>query len=172
MSKINIDFEVRSDLYYLKVLDFSVWGLAENKPAIIEITLPGYVKNVTHYFDKHNTNIFQSITLDQNCVNCAEETTQPLLDGIYLFTVKASPSTFYKTRKFLKTDSIQMDIDRIYIDSFTNQSREIIINKISEIEFLLKSAEANLRYDLEKESMMLYTQARKMVDKLNDCSSC
>jgi hypothetical protein len=86
--------------------------------------------------------------------------------------VKASPSTFYKTRKFLKTDSIQMDIDRIYIDSFSNQSRELIINKLSEIEFLLKSAEANLRYDLEKECMMLFEQARKMVDKLNDCSNC
>jgi hypothetical protein len=172
MSKINIDFEVRSDLYYLKVLDFSVWGLSETKPAIIEITLPGYAKYVTHYFDKHKTNLFQSITLDQNCVNCSEESTQPLLDGIYLFTVKASPSTFYKTRKFLKTDSIQMDIDRIYIDSFSNQSRELIINKLSEIEFLLKSAEANLRYDLEKECMMLFEQARKMVDKLNDCSNC
>lgn len=172
MSGINIDFEVRSDLYYLKVLDFSVWGLAENKPAIIEITLPGYSSVVTHYFDKHKTNLFQSINLDQNCVDCANEEVQPLSDGIYFFTVKASPSTFYKERKFLKTDSIQMDIDRIYIDSFTNQSKDLILDKISEIEFLLKAAEANLRYDLETECMALYNQARKMVDKLNDCSNC
>jgi hypothetical protein len=172
MSKINIDFEVRSDLYYLKVLDFSVWGLTEKKPSIIEITLPGYTLPSVYYFDKHKTNLFQSITLDQQCVNCTEEPLQPLLDGIYIFTVKASPSTFFKIKKFLKTDSIQMDIDRIYIDSFTNQSRELIINKLSEIEFILKSAEANLRYDLERECMMLYDQARKMVDKLNDCSNC
>lgn len=172
MSNINIDFEVRSDLYYLKVLDFSIWGLTETRPSIIEITLPGYSRYITHYFDKHKTNLFQSITLDQHCVNCTDEDLKPLSDGIYVFTVKASPSTFFKTRKFLKTDSIQMDIDRIYIDSFNNQSRELIINKISEIEFLLKSAEANLRYDLERETMMLYDQARKMVDKLNDCSNC
>lgn len=172
MSKINIDFEVKSDLYYLKVLDFSIWGLTENKPSIIEITLPGYALPIAHYFDKHKTNLFQSISLGQDCINCTEGALQPLLDGIYVFTVKASPSTFFKTKKFLKTDSIQMDIDRIYIDSFSNQSRELIINKISEIEFLLKSAEANLRYDLEREAMMLYDQARKMVDKLNDCSTC
>lgn len=170
--KINIDFYINSDLYYLKVLDFSDWGLIENKPSIIEITLPGFASPKTRYFDKKMVNIFNSITLDGTCTDCEAETPQTLLDGIYVIKVIGSPDTYFKELKYLKTDALQMEIDRVYIDSFSNPSRDLVIDKLAEIEFILKGAEAHLRYDMERECNMLFRQAQKLVERLIECKTC
>jgi hypothetical protein len=170
--KISIDFDVKSDLYYLKVFDFSDWALIENRPSIIEVTLPGFATPKTRYFDKNKVNIFNSITLDGSCVECDSEDVQTLSDGIYIIKVIGSPSTYNKERKYLKTDLLQMEIDKIYIDSISNPSKDLIIDKLAEIDFILKGAEAHLRYDMEKECGMLFQQAQKLVDRLNDCKTC
>lgn len=170
--KINIDFDIKSDLYYLKIFDFSDWGLIETRRSIIEITLPGFTTPVTKYFDKHKINIFNSIMLDSTCVDCASEEPQTLADGIYLITVKGSPSTYIKERKYLKSDLLQMEIDKIYIDSMSNSDKNLIIKKLTEIEFLLKGAEAHLRYDMERECSMLFEQAQKEVRRLTECKDC
>lgn len=169
MGKINIDFRISSDLYFIKIADYSDWELIANKPSIIEITLPGDSTPVTKYFDKYKTNIFNSNTLGANCLDCENV---PLQDGIYIIKVIGSPSTFFKEVKYLKTDQLQMEIDKIYIDSFGDAERENISNKLTEIEFWLKSAESHLRFDMEREARMMYEQAAKMVDKLKNCKSC
>lgn len=171
--KINIDFEIKSDLYYIKVFDFSVWGLIDSKPAVIEITLPGFTTPKVKYFDKHKVNIFSSILLDSDCVECQNETPSVLQDGIYVVKVKGSPETYNKELKYLKTDSIQMDIDRIYIDGISgNTDYDLIMEKLSFIEFLLKGAEAHLRYDMERECRMLFEQAQRLTKDLIECKEC
>jgi hypothetical protein len=172
MSKIKIDFEVRSDLKWIKVTDMSNWGTIANSPSIIEITRPGFTRFTTKYFDKNKTNIFNSLMLDSNCTDCANDELIVLEDGIWLITVKGSPSTFNKEIKYLKTDSIQMEIDKIYIDSFENKDKSLVMNKLVEIEFLLKSAESFLRYDMERECRMAFEQAQHLVEDLTKCKSC
>lgn len=169
MSKPLVDFRITSDLYFIKVADFSSWGLIEDKPSIIEITLPGDSSPVTKYFDKHKTNIYNSNILGANCLDCENV---PLQDGIYIIKVIGSPSTFNKEYKFLKTDALDMEIDKIYIDSFQDAERENISNKLTEIEFWLKGAHSHLRYDMEREARMMYEQAEKLVEKLKNCKSC
>lgn len=169
---VNIDFDIKSDLYYLKVFDFSYWALLENKPSIIEITLPGYTEPFTKYYDKNKLNIFNSFSFNLNCIDCTSSELQTLPDGIYIIKVIGSPSSFNKELKFLKTDSIQSEIDKIYIDSFRNQDRKLIIDKLTEIEFLLSGAEAHLREDLESEAGMIFQQVVKKVEKLKNCKTC
>ena len=172
MSKINIDFEVKSDLYYLKIFDLSSWDLIAKSASIIEILRPGYITPHTAYFDKNKVNIFNSVMLGESCTNCDENPLALLEDGIWVITVKGSPSTFFKEHKFLNTSNIQLEIDKIYIDSFHRKERIYILEQLTEIEFLIKGAEAHLRYDMEKECSMLFTQAMKMVDKLTHCKDC
>lgn len=171
--KINIDFDIKSDLYYIKVFDFSVWGLIESKPSIIEITLPGFSTPVTKYFDKFKVNAFSSILLDSTCVDCDEAEPAVLSDGIYVIKVIGSPDKFNKELKYLKTDSLQMEIDRIYIDAISgNTDKDLIMKKLNFIEFLLRGAEAHLRHDMERESRMLFEQAQKLTEDLIECKTC
>jgi hypothetical protein len=172
MAKVNIDFDVMSDLYYLKVFDFSNWDHIERKPSIIEILRPGYSTPHVAYFDKNKVNIFNSIMLDANCIDCASDSINILEDGIYVITVKGSPDSFYKERKYLKTDSLQKEIDKIYIDAVTNKEREYISDKLAEIEFFLNAAASHLRYDMERESRMCFDQAKRLTEKLTDCKNC
>ena len=79
-----------------------------------------------------------------NCTNCPEASINILPDGIYIVKVTGSPSSFYKERKYLKTDSIQKEIDKIYIEAITNKERVQIVDKLAEIEFLLNAAGAHV----------------------------
>ena len=171
--KINIDFDIKSDLYYIKVFDFSVWGLIESKPSIIEITLPGFSTPITKYFDKKKVNIFSSILLESTCTDCDNELPQVLSDGIYVVKIIGSPDKYNKELKYLKTDTIQMELDRIYIDSISgNVDIDLIRKKLNKIEFLLRGAEAHLRYDMERECSMLFDQAQKLTEDLIECKTC
>lgn len=178
MSKISLDFEVKSDLYYFKIFDFSNWGVIAKSPSIIEILRPGYTNPITKYFDKNKVNLLNSIMLDMNCINCDTDPLLILEDGIWVFTLKGSyandsvSNPYTKEHKFLNTTNIQMEIDKIYIDSFSHNHREHVIDKLTEIEFFLKSAESHLRYDMERESMMCFEQAQKLVKRLTECKTC
>jgi hypothetical protein len=168
-NKISIDFDIKSDPYYLKVTDFSTWGLIKEKPAIIEITLPGDSTPVTKYFGKKQVNIFNSNILGSNCLDC-ENTT--LEDGIYIIKVTGSPSDYNKELKYLKTDLLQANLDKLIIDSFNSPTKENILNKVTEIEFYLKGAESHLRMDLEREARMMFEQASALLTRALECKTC
>lgn len=171
MSKILIDFDIKSDIYYLNVIDFSNWGLIKDKPAIIEVTLPGFKTPITKYFDKNKNNILNSILLGVACETCPTDEQRTLDDGIYVITVKGSPENFSKTLKYLKTDLTRMRLNKLYIESDCNcvKSDPNIFEKIVEIEFMLKGAEAHLAFDMEKEAGMLFKQAQTLLDDLLAC---
>lgn len=171
--KIDIDFSVRSSIYFLKVLDFSSWQLIENEPAIIEITLPGYSKCITHYFDKHKVNIYNSILLDINCTEgCGETEKVSLSDGIYKIKVIGSPSKYFKEYYYLKTDAIDMEIAKAYISNIKENYNEELDNRITEIRFLLAGSTAELVYDSVKKAGEKFQLALKLTEDLNNCKSC
>jgi hypothetical protein len=171
--KVNIDFSINSSVYFIGICDLSEWGLIVNEPAIIEITLPGYSRCITKYFDKKLVNVFNSKTLEINCVDdCGESENLSLPDGIYKFKVIGSPSKFNKTHYYLKTDLLQMDIDTLYIDNFDSRNKKDFINKLTEVEFLLKSAESFLRKDLVNDAGQIYQVVKDMVEDLKNCKNC
>jgi len=170
---ISIDFNITSDVYWLRVADYSLWGVIDEQPSIINITIPGYSNPVVKYFDKHKTNGFSSIVLGINCEQeCGETELVTLPDGIYTVEVVGSPSSYNKKRFYLKTDILQMDIDKMIISSIDNKRYKALEPSLIEIEMLLNGAHANLRFDRIKEASMLYKMARKAVDKVLNCKNC
>ena len=171
--KVDIDFSIFSNPYFLKVMDLSAWGNIDERPSIIEITLPGYKSAITKFFDKHKTNIFNSTLLDINCgEECGEPEKLTLPDGIYKIRVVGSPSTFFKEYYYLKTDMYDMEVDKIYIDNLGNKNNTGLINTLAEMEFLVKGAEAHLRFDDINTAGEQFQKAIDMVDDLKNCKSC
>jgi hypothetical protein len=65
-----------------------------------------------------------------------------------------------------------MDIDTLYIENFESRNKKDFINKLTEIEFLLKSAESHLRKDLINDAGQIYQVAKDMVEDLKNCKTC
>lgn len=171
---INIDFNITSDPYWLRIADYSGWGVIENQPSIVEVTVPGYSTFVTRYFDKHKANALNSITLEVNCStgDCEDVDLVTLPDGIYTITVKGSPSTYSKERYYLKTDLFDMEVDKVIITAIDSGKYMDIEQELVEIDMLKAGAESNLRMDRIKEAGLLFSQASKQIDKLKNCKKC
>jgi len=170
MAKIDIDFSIHSSIYYLKVVDLSVWGLIQDKPSIIEITLPGYTKCITKFFDKGKLNVFNSSILETSCEGCIDLVT--LSDGIYTIKVIGSPDTYNKELKYLKTDLLRMDIDKVFVDNNDKLGDIGFQKKLTLIEFLIKGAEAHLRLDAINMAKQNFDQAQALVEELLECAEC
>ena len=81
VKNIDIDFQVleNRDPRYLVIYDISEWAHIEDKPAIIEITPPGFSEPITHYLDKRVINMFTSVSLGLSDVR---EEKRYLPDGV------------------------------------------------------------------------------------------
>jgi hypothetical protein len=172
-SKIKIDFHILPlpDPRILAIVDASIWKHLENKPAIIEITLPGETEPIVHFFEKGKVSIFNSINLLVNCglpCGCDEEQYNNLPDGIYTITVKGSTNEkFTHTVKYLRTTEISLELDKMYLKE-SIKCGELSSNlrgKIEEIEFLLKAAQANTRLSQIQDAQELYLKAKSLMDK-------
>lgn len=175
-TKINIDFQVipTRDPKILSIADYSFWEYIEEKPSIIEIILPGESIPITHYFNKREINIFHSINLNLNCNPDCENEYLDLPDGIYEVTVKGSPDKYNKTRKYLRTELTQLDLDMMYINLnllCENKDKDVI-NKLTDIDLLLRAAESNVRYDNTKKAQELLFKAQELIEKTKNCSGC
>lgn len=173
---INIDFQIydSKDPKKFIVLDTSNWGHIQEKPSIIEIILPGEVEPVVHYFNKNAVNIFNSTNLHLSCNDCNDSNID-LPDGIYDITVKGSPDTFNSNLSYLRTTNTQLKLDKLYIKlslecykSDNDISKQI--HKLNEIELLLKSAEANVRYGEDCIGQELLYKAQKLIDNNQKCN--
>lgn len=172
-NKIDIDFFVGSNPYFLKVTDLSQWGLIDQLPSIIEITLPGYESYSTFYFDKSKVNAYNSNLLGFNCGDgCEEPDKVTLPDGVYKITVKGSPDTYFKTYYYLKTDLFDMEVAKIYIDNLNKRYNENLIKELRQVEFLMKSAKACLLFDDITGASQRFDKAQEMIDDLKNCAGC
>lgn len=174
MNKINLDFEVVStnNPKTLRVADQSEWGILADRPAIIEIIPPGKENPYTYYLGKNQLNVFNSKTLGINPGR--EGGFENLKDGIYDITIKGSPSSYSVNRKYLKTDSMRLNIDKVWARStvLCDHEDDDTVEKIKEIEFLLVAAEANTRLGNFEEVKQLYEKAEKLLYVLNNCENC
>lgn len=174
MNNINLDFEIvgTNNPKTLRVVDQSEWGILFDRPAIIEITPPDETEPYVYYLGKNQLNVFNSKTLGINSGPGTEF--QNLKDGIYTIAIVGSPSSYRFERKYLKTDSIRLNIDKIWAKStiLCDHEDRDIIEKIKEVEFVLTAAEANMRLGNVNEVQQLYERAEKLIDVLNNCEGC
>lgn len=170
--KTNINFQVvdTRDPKYLYIADTSDWGFAEDKPAIIEITVPGFKNPVTHYFDKGSFSRYNSYLLGLNCRDCGTNEVN-LPDGIYKIKVTASPSKYFKERNYLKTTTLQGELDKVLVSKVTscNTIDDEVIKKLTEIDFLIRASEAHVRYGNDFEAQELFLRAQKLLKRVRSC---
>lgn len=172
LDNINLDFHILStgDPKILVVLDTSVWGFIEDKPAIIEIMTPGSTKVRTYNFVKGKSNVFNSSNLLISPVGQYND----LVDGIYRISVKGSPDTNCKHRDFLKTDKARLSLAKIYIslgfedDDKTKEKKQTI----QDIDLLIRAAEASVSRGKLKKGMTYFKKAIQYLNDYNDCETC
>lgn len=171
--QIFVDFDVRSTLTHLIVTDLSDWKHIEDKPSIIEITLPGHKSLVTMYFDKYKVNKYNSIDLGLNCYDeCDSPNTLSLPDGIYKIAVKGSPSSFNKEYFYLKTDKFDVEFAKLYASSYKSAHKNSYQDKLFEIFGLKIGAESCMEIGEVHTASDHFSKAISIVDKLKNCEDC
>lgn len=167
--KIDINFRVTSDLYYLHIQDLSCWGIAEKQPAVIEITSPGYRESTKMYFHKKDTS-YNATNLHKTCGDDCD--LPELSDGIYFIRLVASPEKFNHETYFLKTDKFQKDFDKLYIKELEKDCKDCAREQLREIEFQMLASNAYLRQGQIKKSGEIFKIARKKLDRMLNCKDC
>lgn len=173
MNDIDLDFEVvgTNNPKTLRVIDQSEWGILVDRPAIIEIVTPSSDDKFTYYLGKNQINLFTSNTLG---INPGERIKKDLPDGIYDITITGSPSSYTFNRKYLKTDLIHLNLDRVWARSsiLCDHEDDDVISKIKEIEFVLAAAESNTRLGNIIDAKSLMERAESLMYVLNNCNNC
>lgn len=170
---INVDFEVRSTLTKLIVTDLSDWKHIEDKPSIIEITLPGSKTPVVKYFDKYKVNKYNSFDLEINCYDeCASQQELSLPDGMYKIVIKGSPSSFYKEYMYMKTDKFDAELAKLTVLAHNKPHKEAYIKKLLDMYMLKVTAEAHVKTDDISVATELFQKAIETVEKLKNCDNC
>lgn len=175
MNNIHLDFEVIGSYNpkTLRVADQSEWGILADRPAIIEIKRPGSEDIYTYYLGKNQLNVFNSKTLGVNPGAPANDFVD-IPDGIYDITIKGSPSSYSANRKYLKTDSMRLNIDKVWARAgiLCEDEDDEIIEKIKEVEFVLTVAESSMRLGNFDTVQQLMDKAQHLIDIINDCKYC
>lgn len=175
MNNIHLDFEVIGSYNpkTLRVADQSEWGILADRPAIIEIKRPGSEEIYTYYLGKNQLNVFNSKTLGVNPGTPANDFVD-IPDGIYDITIKGSPSSYSANRKYLKTDSMRLNIDKVWARAgvLCEDEDDEIIEKIKEVEFVLTVAESSMRLGNFDTVQQLMDKAQHLIDVINDCKYC
>lgn len=175
MNNIHLDFEVIGSYNpkTIRVADQSEWGILADRPAIIEIKRPGSEEIYTYYFGKNQLNVFNSKTLGVNPGAPANDFVD-IPDGIYDVTIKGSPSSYSANRKYLKTDSMRLNIDKVWARAgiLCEDEDDEIIEKIKEVEFILTVAESSMRLGNFDTVQQLMDKAKHLIDVINDCKYC
>lgn len=173
--KVNIDFDVldNNNPYYISIVDQSNWATLINNTAYIDITLPGYSKPIRKYFDKQSLNTYNSFSLELSCIDdCKEKKYEIIPDGIYCFVVSSTCENFSTSKKFIRTNNLELELNK-YIVSKTSCLSDVnkhTVQKINELKFLIKTAEAHVMYDNIKTAQEFYEHAVNQLDKLkNNC---
>lgn len=175
--KVILDFQVieSKDPKILIVADSSMWKHIKDKPAIIEILIPGRHVPMVHYFQKESFNIFNSLTLSVNCISgCEGVEYVDLPDGIYTITIKGSPQNlFCKERKYLRDTELKLEISKIFFQ-LTNvkEVNKQKLKMLREAEMLLKGASGAIAFNNVKESINNYTKAEELIDQIKNCKDC
>lgn len=157
----------------LIVVDESDWGMARNEVSMIKIWIPGFGNPVEYYFGKNKVNIFNSVTLGLSCVEPGEPMCfNDLPDGVY--TIEISGGSYSCSRRYLKTDLITLDMDKIYARTCLecNALSNEMMDGMREAEVMLRGAEAEVRLGNLESAHMLMDRVRDAIDLMSNCKKC
>lgn len=174
--KINIDFQVLKtyDPKTLLIADTSDWKHIEDKTSLVEITMPGGRVARQLFWDKKKVNIFNSSILGITPKACTVAELKELPDGIYTIKVIGSPDTFFKERSYLRTERLQLKVDRLYLtlgldfDSEKASLRE----GVYKIDLMLKAADSAMRLGEISKASSYYKEAQKLLNDFTGCADC
>lgn len=174
---VDINFSIipTGEPTHIWVGDNSVWRGAENLPSVIEITPPGALNPIINTFQKYKLNIFQSVNLGLSCLaTCTDQSYQSLSDGVWKFTVKSGYEGVEKTRYYLKTDKIRLELDKIYakVGLEYNKEHKQFRRDMADMEFLLLVSSSHARLGDFYKSQRDFDEARSILDKYIECKNC
>lgn len=171
INSIDLDFQYihTYDPKAMLIADSSHWGNIEDEPAIIEITTPGSSTPIVHYFLKNKINKFDSLNL-----MLSQEETKELPDGLYSITIKGSPDTFNKQKYVLRTENLQLRLDKAYssfgidISEVENYKLETLWN----VKLLIEGALSSIRLGYLDRAIKFYQEADRIIKSYNNCDNC
>lgn len=171
--KPRLDFQVHDikDPRVLSIMDYSTWGVAEGKPTIIKITLPGDKNPVVHYFQQGVMNVFNSSNLGVVCDPCELPDLLPLDDGIYQITLEGSPDTYNLTKYYLRTTNLCLELDALYMKSKI-ECKELSCETLQDLikpSLLIKTAEAFTRVGDFCKAQEIFDLAVAVVEDQKKC---
>lgn len=154
--------------------DTSSWGIAETQPAYLTILPPGSTRYISLNFIKHNIMFLTSVNLGLGCLTeCAEQKLEALDDGVWEFCLKSNYEGIQKKRFYLKTDSLRIEMDKLYIkEGIEYNPNSNVVKALAKAEWLLKVAESNLRNGNNIKAMQAFNLASKEVEKYKNCKDC
>lgn len=167
----DIRFTISEDNQDCKILtidDKSTWSIAENQPAILEICLPGANTPITLPFRKNQSNDFNSITLGLNCPSeCGDNEYLDIPDGLYTISLIGSPDSLCHTVDYIRNCQLCRDLDKMVLKSAVACAGkdDDLFEKICEIQFLKRSAQAHIRCGDTDKAMELNNMAVKIAEK-------
>lgn len=142
VGQVRIEFEVvpTYEIYTLIIADSSDWKYLVNNESVVGITLPGSKKEILHTFKKKSLNIFNSNNLGLSCVKeCGEQEYVPIPDGMYTITLYSSSEYAKNTKKYFKTDSLQLELDKekVKIGFEFKENDELAIKHLNKTQFFI-----------------------------------
>lgn len=173
---VKVDFIVGKEVEpkYIMIGDASQWGVAENLPAYISVIPPGSKKAITLTFKKHSLTYLTSVNLGLSCIEkCEAQILEPLDDGVWEICLKSSYKNLDKKRYLLKTDSLRLEMDKLYIkEGIPYKEGNITIESLCSAEWALKVADSEIRQGNISQAMKAYNEAVKQVNKFKNCKDC
>lgn len=166
---IDVNFFVTSDLYHLVINDISCWGIASEKPAVIEITFPGSKKPIKKYFPK-TTTVYDSNSLGMTCGSDCDLAELP--DGIYNIKLKASPQSFFHEVRYAKLDQLRRTLDITYVNELDTECVDCRRDELLTLEYKKIQIEALVRRGDIKRAQSIYESVKKRAEKLTNCKNC
>jgi hypothetical protein len=170
IGEINVNFNTTSNNpSTLYVEDCSDWLYAEELPAYLEITTPGFKTPKNFVFKKEKKNIFNSHNLG---LGCATDEYINLPDGIYTITLKSGYQGIETTKYYLKTDRFDLEYKKVNIKYGIDQVDEKFINKMMKIKYTVYVAEAHTAMGDVVKGYRYFQEAKKELNRFVDCKDC
>lgn len=152
------------------IQDASVYDVTPIYVPIITICIPGF-KEKEIVFSPGLPNVFNSTTLGITQAGCEQE----LPDGIYKFTYCANLSNIGRpvrvctTKSFFRINKIQEQFSNYFLTLEVNECDKALkaqeLQNLNLINILIQSAIAAANNCSEKQAMVLYQKAKKLLQK-------
>ena len=178
IGEIQVDFDIiQSTDKTLWVADNSVWSYSQDKTAYILITLPGSTKQLTYTFKKEAINVFNSNNLGITCPtqDCTgTDIYKEIPDGIYTIEVKSGFTGFEKTRYYLKTDRLELELAKLIVkNGFEYSPRDKDFrDRVYDIKWLIDTAKSHAKLGDFTKANRFFQEARENLKSFQDCKDC